>query len=489
MTRRLVVVGGDAAGMSAASQALRTAGRRLDVVALEATSHVSYSACGIPYWLAGDVADAQALVARTARQHRANGIDLRLGHRVVELDLDRAQVVAEVHADPADAGSRARTERIGFDDVLLATGAAPVLPDWAHGVPGVLPVTTLDHGAAWHRLLGGAGRASDRRGGAGPAAGRLDGSGRSTGRPRRALVVGGGYIGVEVAESFARRGLATTLVTRGPRLMGQSLDPAVSDLVAQGLRDAGVRVFTDRTVDELDHVDGQLRAACLGAGGDQLEEPVDVVAVAVGVQPRVHLATDAGLDVGEHGALVPDDRQLLRGGPGAGVWAAGDCCQVWDRVLGESWYTPLATHANKAGRVAGTNLGGGEARFAGSVGTAITRAGRVEVARTGVLRRWVEPRGWHVEQVTLESTTAAGYLPEAEPMTVSVLGERGTGRLLGAQVVGGRGAGKRIDVAAMALWAGLTAADVAAADLAYCPPFSPTLDPVAVACRKLADLL
>ena len=162
---------------------------------------------------------------------------------------------------------------------------------------------------------------------------------------------------------------------------------------------------------------------------------------------------------------------------------------MWDRVLEHYWYTTLGTHANKAGRVAGTNLGGGSARFAGSVGTAITRAGDAEVARTGVLASWAREHGWDVEEVTLDSTTAAGYMPQAEPMTVSVVGERGSGRLLGAQIVGGRGAGKRIDIVAMALWSGLTAADVAGADLAYCPPFSPTWDPVQIACRKLAEQL
>jgi NADPH-dependent 2,4-dienoyl-CoA reductase/sulfur reductase-like enzyme len=453
MVRRLVVIGADAAGMSAASQALRVAhraGTALEVVALESGRQVSYSACGIPYWMAGDVDDPARLIARTAEQHRKNGIDLRLGARATGLDLDRGQVLVR---------SGGRDERVGFDDVLLATGARPVLPDWARDLPGVLPVKTLDDGAAWRTLLA-------------PALG---------GPALRALVIGGGFIGVEAAETFARRGLRTTLVTRSGEPMAQSMDPAMGRLVRLGLERAGVRVITGQSVDGLEQADGRVRAACLGPA----EEPADVVAVAIGVRPRVELATDAGIGVGRRGGLVPDDGQRVAGP----VWAAGDCCEVWDRVLGEHWFTPLGTHANKAGRVAGTNLGGGSARFAGSVGTAITRAGDVEVARTGVLASWARAKGWDVEQVTLESTTAAGYMPEAAPMTISVLGEKGTGRLLGVQIVGGRGAGKRIDVAAMALWAGATAADVAEADLAYCPPFSPVLDPVAVACRKLAEML
>jgi NADPH-dependent 2,4-dienoyl-CoA reductase/sulfur reductase-like enzyme len=458
-TRRLVVVGADAAGMSAASQALRVSaarGESLEVIAFERTSHTSYSQCGVPYWIAGDVDSADSLVARTAEQHRANGIDLRLGAEVTALDLDRREVSVR-YLDGA------REERVGFDDVLLATGAAEQYPEWARGVPGALPVKTLDDGAAWRSLLAGQGEGQH---------GRV---------PRRAIVVGGGFIGVEAAEAFARRGLETLLVTRGEQPMTHSLDPHMGALVRQGLERAGVQVVCGTEVGSVEQRDGRIGAACIGGE----EHRADVVALAIGVRPRVELAVAAGLGVGEHGGLVPDHTQRLADG----VWAAGDCCEVWDRVLEQHWYTPLGTHANKAGRVAGTNIGGGSARFAGSVGTAITRAGAAEVARTGVLASWAREHGWDVEQVTLESTTASGYMPEADPVTVTVVGEKGSGRLLGAQIVGGRGAGKRIDVAAMALWSGLTAADVAAADLAYAPPFSPVWDPVQIACRKLAETL
>jgi NADPH-dependent 2,4-dienoyl-CoA reductase/sulfur reductase-like enzyme len=455
-TRRVVVVGADAAGMSAASQALRTAaaaGQDLEVVALESGTDVSYSSCGIPYWMARDVGNGDDLVARTAAEHRANGIDLRLRHEATALDLDRGEVEVRDH-------DGRRTVRIGFDDVLLATGAAPVLPDWATGVRGVRAVKSLEDGAAWLRLLDGAG-------------------GRA---PSCALVVGAGYIGVEVAETFARRGLRTTLVTRGAGPMTTSFEPEMGVLVREALERAGVTVITGTEVSGLDAgPDGGVRAACIGGR----EFRADVVALGLGVRARTALATGAGIEVGAHGGLVPDDRQRLADG----VWAAGDCCEVWDRLLAGHWFVPLGTHATKTGRVAGTNLGGGDARFAGVVGTAITRAGDAEVARTGLLRQWADRLGLATASVVLESTTAAGYMPEADPVTVWVLGERGTGRLLGCQVVGGRGAGKRIDVAATALWAGLTAEDVAAADLAYAPPFSPVWDPVQIACRKLAERL
>jgi NADPH-dependent 2,4-dienoyl-CoA reductase/sulfur reductase-like enzyme len=459
--RRLVVVGADAAGMSAAHQALRVSRSRgvdLEVIAFEKTGHSSYSACGIPYWMAGDVESPDALVARTADEHRSMGVDLRMHHEVTALDLASGKV------EVRDLDEN-RTYTVGFDDLMLATGAEPVLPDWARDVPDALPVKTLDDGYAWRAIL--------------------------ENKPRSALVVGGGFIGVETAETFARLGVATTLVTRGEEPMSSSFDPHMAALVRKGLEQAGVEVVTGAEVSALGSMgDGDdathpgVRVAC--AGGTEYE--AEVVALGIGVRPRVRLAVDAGLPVGHHGGLVPDEQQRVQDN----VWAAGDCCEVYERTLRSHWFVPLGTHANKAGRVAGTVIGGGSANFPGIVGTAITRAGRAEVARTGVLRKWLPRMGLgedDVAAVTIDSTTASGYMPESDPITVCVVGEKGTGRLLSCQIVGGRGAGKRIDVAATAVWAGMRADEVAMLDLAYAPPFSPVWDPVQIACRKLADRL
>ncbi len=460
MSTRLLVIGADAAGMSGAHQAMRTArrnGRDLQVVALESSDHTSYSACGIPYWVAGDVGSDQDLVARTAKQHRESGIDLRMRHEAVELDLGTRKAQVRDH----EGG---RTYTVDFDEVLLATGAKALMPTWADWtVPGaptnVLAMKTLDDGATWRRLL--------------------------EQSPKSALVVGGGYIGVEAAEAFARRGVSTVMVTRGPEPMNSSLVQGISANVREGLERTGVEVVTDVEVSAVGtSPDGQARAACVGGH----EFPADVVAVAIGVAPRVDLAVGAGLPVGgggAGGALVPDDHQRVA----EGVWAAGDCAAVHDRILGEPWFIPLGTHANKAGRVAGTNIGGGDDCFPGVVGTAISRAGEVEVARTGLLPSWAERIGLDTAEVVMQSTTTAGYMPQSAPMTIWVLGERGTGRLLGCQITGGAGAGKRIDIAATALFAGMSADDVANLDLAYAPPFSPVWDPVQIACRKLAEQL
>lgn len=459
MTERLLVIGADAAGMSAAHQALRTARAHrhdLEVVVLEMSGHTSYSACGIPYWMAGDVDTADDLVARTADEHRAAGIDLRMGQEAVGLDLAVRRCEVVDHAAPS--GTRART--VGFDQLMLATGAAPILPDWATGHEHVYPVKTLDDGAAWQRLL--------------------------AGRPRTAVVVGGGYIGVEAAESFARRGITTTLVTRGRTLMAATLEPGTAQAARTGLEELGVEVVTGVEVSGIEE-DAKGHPHVLGVAGNEF--PADVVALGIGVRPRAGLAEAAGLPVGGRavaGALVPDDTQRL----GDGVWAAGDCTAVHDRLLDAPMFVPLGTHANKCGRVAGTNIGGGAARFPGMVGTAVTRAGEVELGRAGLMPATAHERlGVETVQRRLESTTASGYMPQAAPMGVWVMADAASGRLLGCQLAGGAGTAKRIDMVATALFAQMSVGEVAYLDLSYAPPFSPTWEAVQIACRSLAERL
>jgi NADPH-dependent 2,4-dienoyl-CoA reductase/sulfur reductase-like enzyme len=455
---RVVVVGADAAGMSAAHQALRTArarGRELQVVVVERGVHTSYSACGIPYWIAGDVESGQELVARTAAEHIAQGVDLRLGTTAVALDL----AAGTVEVRHADGGA----ERLGYDQLVLATGAHPRVPGWAlrpdgDWVGGVRALKTLDDGAAWIEQLNRA-------------------------RPRRAVVVGGGYIGIETAEAFVRRGLSTTLVTR--REVMSTLDPDMGARVRAAMSSGGVEVVCSEEVDGLDvRADGTV--AAVRSGDDVF--PADVVGLGLGVVPATELAKDVGLPLGAFGGLLPDDGQRVADG----VWAGGDCCESVERARGHRVYVPLGTHANKQGRVAGENLAGGTARFGGVLGTAITQfvagGAHVEVGRTGPTTEQVTVDGGQLVSLVTESTTTSGYMPQARPIAVKVLAEP-DGRLVGVQIVGGPGSAKRIDTAAAALWFSALISDVAGMDLSYAPPFSPVWDPVQIACRRLADRL
>ena len=458
MSERVVVVGADAAGMSAASQALRVAGthgRDLEVVALERGHHTSYSACGIPYWVGGDVASADDLVARTPEEHRANGIDLRMRSEATGLDLDRREV--EVHDH--EAGT---SYRLGFDQLVVATGARPRRPD-VPGVDadGIHGVQTLDDGEALLDSLA-----------------PLD---APVSRPKRAVVVGGGYIGVEMAEAMVNRGLAVTILTRSAEPMA-TLDADMGAKVHTAMEAMGIDVRTGVRLEGFDTDDtGRVRAV----GTDDGSFAADLVVLGTGVSPETTLARDAGLTLGRWGGLMTDLQ--MRVFDAKGVWAAGDCVESLDLVAGNRIHVALGTHANKQGRVLGTNLGGGYATFPGVVGTAVSKVCSLEIARTGLRESDCAVVGFAWFTVTVDSTTRAGYYPGAATITVKLVVEQGTGRLLGGQIVGREGAAKRIDALAVALWNRMTVQEVAMLDLGYAPPFSPVWDPVLIAARKAAD--
>jgi NADPH-dependent 2,4-dienoyl-CoA reductase/sulfur reductase-like enzyme len=294
-------------------------------------------------------------------------------------------------------------------------------------------------------------------------------------------------VGIEVTEALLRRGLDVTVVQRGPQLMG-SIDPDVSVGLRHALESRGATLRCDTVAEGLVIRDGAVCAVSTDAG----EIPADLVVLALGVTPRIELAAAAGLRIGESGGIATDDRQRVLGADGStvdGVYAAGDCTEVVHRVYGKRMTVALGTHANKQGRVAGITIGGGQARFPGIVGTAITGFFDVEAARTGLSCGEMARAGVECVHATIESTTTAGYFPDAPRVTVRLVAEAATGRVVGGQIVGGRGAGKRIDTVATAVSAGMTAEDVVGLDLAYCPPYSPVWDPVQVAARKLLDAL
>jgi NADPH-dependent 2,4-dienoyl-CoA reductase/sulfur reductase-like enzyme len=285
-------------------------------------------------------------------------------------------------------------------------------------------------------------------------------------------VVGGGYIGLEMAEAFVRRGAEVSMVESAPEVMG-TLDPDMGARVSAAVRDHGIDLRTGSAVEGFE--DGVVHTAA----GD-LE--ADLVVLGLGVVPNSELAADAGIRTGVKGAIAVDPRQRTSH---EAVYAAGDCCESFHLVSRRPVHIALGTVANKQGRVAGINLGGGYATFRGVVGTAATKVCATEVARTGLSEAECRAAGVEATSATIESSTRAGYFPGAAPMAVKLVAERGSGRLLGAQIVGGEGAAKRIDVVAVALQAGFTAQELLDADLAYAPPFGPLWDPVAVAARRL----
>lgn len=443
-----MVIGGDAAGMSAASQARRMRGPdELEIVAFERGHFSSYSACGIPYWVGGEVEGRDELIARTPEEHRERSIDLRMRTEVTELDVEGGRVRSRA----LDTGTEAWTS---YDKLVIATGARPVRPR-IPGIdaPGVHGVQTLDDGQALLDTL-------------------------AATQGRRAVVVGAGYIGVEMAEALIRRGYEVTVVNRGPEPMS-TLDPDMGRLVHESMTGMGITMVDDAEVTKiLTDDDGRARAVATTAD----EYPADVVVLGIGVRPETSLARAAGLPLGEHDGLLTDLAMRVRGHEN--IWAGGDCVEVLDLVSGRERHIALGTHANKHGQVIGMNAGGGYATFPGVVGTAVSKVCDLEIARTGLREKDARRAGLQFVSATIESTSRAGYYPGAAPMTVKMIAERRTGRLLGVQIVGREGAAKRVDIAAVALTAGMTVDQMTALDLGYAPPFSPVWDPVLVAARK-----
>jgi NADPH-dependent 2,4-dienoyl-CoA reductase/sulfur reductase-like enzyme len=444
---RLVVIGGDAAGMSAASQARR---RRspddLEVIAFERGRFTSYSACGIPYYIGGVVSDLNRLVTRTPEEFRDGyAIDARTQHEVVAIDLDRHRVRARSIAEGREMWE-------SFDHLVIATGASPVRPPLpGSDTRGIFGVQVLDDGREIHDVMG-------------------------SRDPRTAVVVGGGYIGLEMAEAFKLSGLEVAVVELAPEPMS-TLDPDMASLVADAMREMDISVYTEEPVEGFESSEGWVAAVVTA----KRRLPADIVALGLGVEPNADLARSAGIEIGPSGGIAVDRR--MRAGKER-VWAAGDCAEKFHRVSRQPVSIALGTHANKEGRVAGINIGGGYATFPGVLGTAVSKVCNIEMGRTGLNEREASAAGFEALGVTVESTTRAGYYPGAKPMKTKVIVEVGSGRLLGAQIVGREGAAKRIDVLAAALWNEMSVDELQSIDLSYAPPFSPVWDPVLIAARK-----
>jgi NADPH-dependent 2,4-dienoyl-CoA reductase/sulfur reductase-like enzyme len=444
---RMVVVGGDAAGMSAATQARKRRGPgELEIVAFERGRHTSYSACGLPYYAADVVEDWRDLVARTPEEHAEQDIEVRTRHEVDAIDLEarRARV------RDLDGG---RVVEEPWDMLVVATGSAPLRPS-IDGIdlPGVYGLSVLEDGIELREAIDAG--------------------------PRRAVIVGGGYIGLEAAEALVKRGVTTALVEAAPQVMSR-VDPDMGELVSDAVREIGVELYLE---EEVEAIEGDGRVRAVRTVKRTLD--ADLVVLGLGTRPAVGLAEASGIELGPSGAIAVNPRMRTRHD---GVWAAGDCAEARHLVSGQPVSYHLGTIANKQGRVCGINIGGGYATFPGVLGTAVSKVCEVEVARTGLSEAELADLGLEWEQAAIDSTTRAGYFPGTAPIRTKVLAERRSGRLLGAQIVGKEGAAKRIDVFATALWNGMEVDEMVNMDLSYAPPFSPVWDPVLIATRKLSE--
>ncbi len=446
---RMLVLGGMAAGMSAASK-VRRLDPRWETTVLDAGPDRSYGACGLPYVVGGITPDLGDLFALDPEEIARRGIEVRLRQRAVSLEEGRKRVVVE------DLPSGRRSEE-PYDALLISTGSRAVLPD-LRGLEG-------ENLFCMHDL--GDGR-------------RLQAFLADT-RPRTALVWGSGYIGVEMAENLAARGVSVTLINRSERVLKTLVEPLKARVVEE-LESRGVRVLLGVQVLEALRTGGRI----LGLRTDRGELYADLILAATGVRPATDFLEGSPVPRDGRGAILVDETCAT--GVHA-VWAAGDCCAVRHLLTGRPAYLPLGTTANKMGRVAGANIAGRRERFPGVVGTAVTRAFGLEVGLTGLSPAEAASAGFDPVEAVVEAGSRAGYYPGGGAVTVHLTADRRTGRLLGGQVAGPEGTKGRVDTLAAAVTAGMKAEDFALLDLAYAPPFAPVWDPLLVAAGLLVSRL
>ncbi len=447
MNNTFVVVGGDAAGMSAASKAKRE-NPEMDVVVFEKGEWVSYAACGMPYYVKGEVEALEDLVTIPPEQFRQErDIDLRTGHEVVDLNPNTETVTVEGPDGQFDQP---------YDSLLLGMGATAIEPPFdGIDLDGVFTIHDMDEADAIEEYV-------------------------SEQAPETAAIVGGGYVGIEMAEALDARGVDVSLYEMLPNVL-QPFGTEVADVVEEHLGERGVDLHLDTAVSgfagdgRVEHVEFEGSSA-----------PAEIAVVGVGVTPNVALAEAAGIELGPTGAIATDEFGRTNHD---NVYAAGDCAEANHVVTGEPEHVPLALTANRAGRAIGQTVTGAPTPVGDTAGTAIVKAFDLGAARTGIVdEERASEAGFDPISVTISAGSRAHYYPGGEELTVTLLADRDTRRVLGGSVVGREGA-KRIDTVAMALHGEMTVTELQNADLAYAPPFSPVWDPVLTAAKVLGGKL
>ncbi len=421
---RLVVIGGVAAGLSAAARARRL-DAEMEIVVLEKGETISLGACGLPYFIEGQVQRLSQLVAYTPQQFsKERNIAVRTQAEVVTISHPRREVTLR------------NGEKLHYDKLVIATGArAPRSEN-----PRVCALHTLHDAERLKSLL-------------------------QSQRPKTAAVIGGGYIGIEAAEALRAQGVNVTIYQASSFLLGRA-DAALTDAVAKQLRKFRIRLEMNTTVTP-----------------EVLKE--DLIVLAAGVKPNTTLAQEAGIELGRSGAIRANDRMETNIN---GVYAAGDCAETTNLITGRATYVPLGTTANKMGRVAGANAAGARERFAGIVGTSILRACGLGVAMTGLCESDAKAEGFEPVSVLIHGRDKAGYF-RSRPTTVSLVGDRRTRRVIGGFVLGDDGVAGRINVIATAITNKMKVDEFEMLDLAYTPPYAPVWDPVLIAAQQLVKAL
>lgn len=447
---KVIIVGGVAGGATSAAR-LRRLDENAEIIMIERSGYVSYANCGLPYYIGGTITDRSKLTLQTPQSFRNRfNIDARVRQEVVSIDR-AAHTVTVRHLDDG-------TEYVeGYDKLILSPGARPVTPD----LPGIdaerlFTLRTVEDTYAVADFI-------DRE------------------QPRRATVVGAGFIGLEMAENLRERGLEVTVVQRGEHVM-PVFDADMASLLHNHLREHGVELLLKADVTGFEETSDAI--STILADGRVLES--DLVMLSIGVAPESTLAREAGLELGLRGSIKVD-AAMRTSDPD--IYAVGDAVEVTNVVTGSPALIALAGPANKQGRIAADNICGLESEFGGSQGSSVLKLFELDAASTGLTLTAARAVGIDAEAVILSPANHATYYPGAETMTLKVVFERGTGRILGGQAIGRGGVDKRIDVLAVAIRARMTAANLTELDLAYAPPYSSAKDPVNMAGFMIENIL
>ena len=447
---KIVIVGGVAGGATAAAR-LRRLDETAEIVVFERSGFVSYANCGLPYYIGGVIEDQEELTLQTPESfYERFRVQMKVHHEVTAIDRSAKTVTVRNLAT-------GEVFQESYDKLLLAPGARPTQP----ALPGVgldrlFTLRTVEDTLRIRRFV-------------------------DTQHPKSVVLAGGGFIGLELAENLRERGLDVTIVQRPKQLM-TPFDADMAALIHREVRAHGVRLALGHTVEGFAESEGGVQVLLK----DEQPLQADMVILAIGVTPDSRLAAEAGLELGLKGSILVNDRMQTSD---PDIYAVGDAVQVNHFVTGQPALIALAGPANKQGRIAADNMAGGDSRYKGSQGSSVLKIFDLTAAATGLNEAATRRAGLDVEAVVLSPMNHAGYYPGGRVMTMKVLFERRTGKLLGAQIVGSDGVDKRIDVLATAIRAGMTAADLTELDLAYAPPYSSAKDPVNMAGYMMENLL
>ena len=439
---KVVIIGGVAGGATAAAR-LRRLDETAEIVVFERSGYISYANCGLPYYIGGVIEDPEALTLQTPESFFSRfRVDMRVRHEVTALHPDRKTVSVKNLATGEEFEET-------YDKLLLSPGAKPTQPRLpGAGLEKLFTLRTVEDTFRIKNYI-------------------------QTHHPRSAVLAGGGFISLELAENLRKLGMEVTIVQR-PRQLMNPFDPDMAAFIHGEARRHGIRLALGHTVEGFTERDGGVDV--LRKDADPLH--ADMVVLAIGVTPDTALAKEAGLELGLKGSIVVNDRMETSL---PDIYAVGDAVQVKHSVTGRDAVIPLAGPANKQGRIAADNISGGDSRYLGSQGSSVLKVFDLTAASTGVNESNAKKAGLDVDTVVLSPMSHAGYYPGGRLMTLKVVFEKETYRLLGAQIVGYEGVDKRIDVLAAAIHARLTAIQLKDLDLAYAPPYSSAKDPVNMA--------